>query len=262
MYRGADADSDESFVTDLCGQYGIRIFVKRKNASEYARKLKLTEEEAGRKLRYDFFNENLNEIGGGKIAVAHNLNDQSETVLQRIIRGTGIDGLAAMNYKSRNIIRPVLNIERKDIINYLTDRGYEYCKDFTNELPIYGRNKIRLNLIPYLEEGFNPNIQNTLFRMSQVMKKDSKIIEKYINILFEKSIKSFSKDTLTMDLVYLRSLDINEAGRVIRRAVKQIKQNTVNIENKHIDYAVSLLNNNVTGKRINLTEGIKIIISL
>ena len=137
MYRGIDADNDEKFVMDLCNQYGIKLFIKRKNATEYARELKLTEEEAGRKLRYDFFNENLKEIGHGKIALAHNLYDQIETLLQRIIRGTGIDGLAAMTYQSQNIIRPILNIEKKDIVNYLEQNGYKYCKDYTNELPIY-----------------------------------------------------------------------------------------------------------------------------
>ena len=261
MYRGMDADSDERFVTELCEQYSIKLFIKRKNASEYARELRITEEEAGRKLRYDFFNENLNEIGQGKIAVAHNLNDQSETVLQRIIRGTGIDGLAAMSFQVGKIIRPILNIEKKDIITYLHNNSYDYCKDYTNELPIYGRNKIRLNLIPYLEENFNPNIQSTLFRMSRIMEKDSQIIEKYVNILFEKSVKEKLDDTLTLDAEYLKSLDENEIGRVIRRAVKEIKGNTVNLENKHIDYAISLLNNKNTGKSIDLTDGITISIS-
>ena len=261
MYRGMDADSDERFVKELCEQYSIKLFIKRKNATEYARELRITEEEAGRKLRYDFFNENLNEIGQGKIAVAHNLNDQSETVLQRIIRGTGIDGLAAMSFQVGKIIRPILNIEKKDIITYLHNNSYDYCKDYTNELPIYGRNKIRLNLIPYLEENFNPNIQSTLFRMSRIMEKDSQIIEKYVNILFENSVKERLDDTLTLDADYIKSLDENEIGRVIRRAVKEIKGNTVNLENKHIDYAISLLNNKNTGKSIDLTDGITISIS-
>ncbi len=261
MYRGIDADNDEKFVVDLCNQYGIKLFIKRKNASEYARELKLTEEEAGRKLRYDFFNENLKEIGHGKIALAHNLNDQSETVLQRIIRGTGIDGLAAMSYQNQNIIRPILNIEKKDILNYLKQNGYDYCKDYTNELPIYGRNKIRLNLIPYLEENYNPNIQDILFRMSQIMQKDSLIIEKHINSLYDKVIKEKSEDKLVFDAVLLSTLDSNEIGRIIRKAVKEIKGSTKNLENKHIDYANVFIKNNKTGKSIDLTDDIKISIS-
>ena len=261
MYRGIDADNDESFVRELCNTYGVKLFVKRKNAIEYAHELKLTEEEAGRKLRYDFFNENLKYIGNGKIAVAHNLNDQSETVLQRIIRGTGIDGLSAMSYKSHNIIRPILNINKKDIIKYLDDNGYVFCKDYTNDLPMYGRNKIRLNLIPYLEENFSPNIQNILFRMSKIMEKDSQIIEKYVNIIYNNAISQRTEDKVILNINYLKSLDENEVGRVIKKAIKDVKGNTINVENKHINYALSLLNNNTTGKSINLTDDIVIIVS-
>jgi tRNA(Ile)-lysidine synthase len=119
MYRGEDADHDEDFVRALCIQYGVKLFVKRKNATEYANELHVTEEEAGRILRYNFFRDNLKSIGGGKIAVAHNLNDQAETVLQRIIRGTGIDGLGAMSLVKDDIIRPILNVKRSDIEKYL-----------------------------------------------------------------------------------------------------------------------------------------------
>ena len=189
MYRGEDAQHDEDFVRDLCNKYGIKLFVKRKHAGEYARELKVTEEEAGRILRYGFVNENLSEVGGGIIAVAHNLNDQAETVLQRIIRGSGIDGLSAMSYKKDNLIRPMLNVSKSDILEYLHENNYEYCIDKTNLHDIYGINKIRLNLIPYLEENFNPNIQNTLFRMSETMEKDKKIIEKYVQFKFKEVLK-------------------------------------------------------------------------
>ncbi|QSX05501.1 tRNA lysidine(34) synthetase TilS [Sedimentibacter sp. zth1] len=261
MYRGIDANHDEKFVEDLCNRYNIKLFVKRKNATEYAKELKMTEEEAGRKLRYDFFSENLTNIGGGKIAVAHNLNDQSETVLQRIIRGTGVDGLSAMSYKNGNIIRPIIDINKRDIIGFLNDNKYEYCKDYTNDLPIYGRNKIRLNLIPYLEENFNPNIQNVLFRMSKVMNSDSKIIKKHMQILYNESVKQVNSDEVVLDLNYLKSLDENELGRVIRIAIKSLKGNTNNIENKHIQKCIKLIESSITGKQINISDGIIVSIS-
>jgi len=132
MYRGEDAKHDENFVRDLCSKYGVKLFVKRKHAGEYARELKVTEEEAGRILRYSFFKENLNEVGKGKTAVAHNLNDQAETVIQRIIRGSGIDGLSAMSFKKDNLIRPMLNVPKSEVLNYLHENNYEYCIDQTN----------------------------------------------------------------------------------------------------------------------------------
>lgn len=261
LYRGCDAEHDEKFVTDLCNEYGVKLFIKRKNATEYAQELGLTEEEAGRKLRYDFFNDNITELGGGKIAVAHNLNDQSETVLQRLIRGTGIDGLSAMSFKNGSIIRPILEINKKDIIEYLEENKISYCMDYTNNLPIYGRNKIRLNLIPYLEENFNPNIQNVLFRMSRIMKSDSEIVEKYINIIYNDVLVEIDSSKVVLNINKLKILSANELGRVVRKAIKELKGNTINLENKHIDYVISLIFNNNTGKQINLSDNIIVLIS-
>lgn len=261
MYRGEDAMHDEEFVRNLCETYGIKLFVKRKNATEYSKELKVTEEEAGRILRYNFFKENLTEVGGGKVAVAHNLNDQAETVLQRIIRGTGIDGLSAMTFKKANLIRPMLNVSKIEIMNYLYDNNYDYCIDITNSSDIYGRNKIRLNLIPYLEQNFNPNIQNSLYRMSEAMERDKKIIEKYVELKFADVLKEKTHNKIVMDLNLLSSLDIGETGRIIRRAIEELKGNAVNIEMKHIDYSINLIKTGKTGKKINLTEGFTIEIS-
>lgn len=261
MYRGEDAQHDEDFVRELCGKYGIKLFVKRKHASEYARELKVTEEEAGRILRYDFFSDNLKEIGQGKIAVAHNLNDQAETVLQRIIRGSGIDGLSAMSFKKGNLIRPMLNVPKSEVLDYLKENNYEYCIDKTNLHDDYGRNKIRLNLIPYLERNFNPNIQNTLYRMSETMERDKKIIEKYVDKKFKDVILQKTGKKVVLDLNKLKDLDPGESGRIIRRAVEELKGNTVNIEMKHIDYAVDFIRTGSTGRKINLPEGFTIEIS-
>ena len=261
MYRGKDALHDEEFVRKLCDEYGIRLFVKRKNATEYAKELKVTEEEAGRILRYTFFEENLKETGGGKVALAHNLNDQAETVLQRIIRGTGIDGLSAMTFQKDNLIRPMLNVSRDEIMNYLHENNYEYCIDITNTQDIYGRNKIRLNLIPYLEKNFNPNIQASLYRMSETMGRDKKIIEKHVEAKYREVFKDKSSSRLVMDLNLLKTLDVGETGRIIRRGIEELKGNTVNIEMKHIDCAINLINSGKTGKKINLTEGFTIEIS-
>lgn len=261
MYRGADADHDEDFVRALCKKYGVKLFVKRKNATDYANELHVTEEEAGRILRYNFFRDNLKSVGVGKIAVAHNLNDQAETVMQRIIRGTGIDGLCAMSLKKNDLIRPILNIERSEIEKYLKENSYEFCIDKTNAQAIYGRNKIRLNLIPYLESDFNPNIQNTLFRMSEVMEKDSRIIEKYINTKLEELLIAKNENEIFLDLYKLKNMEDYEVGRIIRKALEIIKGNTNNIEMRHIEYANEFIRDAKTGKKIDLSEGFVIEIS-
>lgn len=261
MYRGEDAQHDEDFVRSLCSEYGIKLFVKRKNATQYARELKVTEEEAGRVLRYNFFRENLKEVGGGKIAIAHNLNDQAETVLQRIIRGSGIDGLSAMSFIKDDLIRPMLNVTRLEIEKYLKDNHFESCIDITNTQAIYGRNKIRLNLIPYLEKNFNPNIQNSLYRMSETMERDKKIIEKYIELKFNEVLIEKTNNKVILNLNILKQMDQGETGRIIRRSIEQLKGNTVNIEMKHVDYAIEFIKTGKTGKKIDLSEGFTVEIS-
>lgn len=261
MYRGEDAQHDEDFVRALCNKYNVRLFVKRKHAGEYAKELKVTEEEAGRILRYNFFKENLNEIGGGKIAVAHNLNDQAETVLQRIIRGSGIDGLSAMSFQKDNLIRPMLNVPKSEILNYLHENNLEYCIDKTNLHDIYGRNKIRLNLIPYLEKNFNPNIQFALFRMSETMERDKKIIEKYTELIYRDVLLKKNDKKIILDLKKLKKIEDGELGRILRRSIEELKGNTINVEMKHIDYAIDFVKTGTTGKKINLAEGFTIVIS-
>ncbi len=261
MYRGELADRDQAFSEKLCQEYEIPFFVKKKNTTELAKEFKITEEEAGRKLRYDFFDEILKLIGGNKIAVAHNLNDQSETVLQRILRGTGIDGLAAMSFRRKNIIRPILNIDKKNILKYLTENNFEFCEDHTNFLPIYGRNKIRLNLIPYLEENFNPNIQNVLFNMANLMTKDGAILKKYTRTQLEYILKNKSETEMVLDREKLLELDAGEIARVLRCAIDDFKGNTINLESKHINMIIDTLYKNTTGKTLNLPESLTAIFS-
>ena len=166
--RGKEALEDQLFVEQLAKKLGLTCYSKTVNMDEYAKKTGLSSEEAGRKLRYDFFREILDKIGGGKIAVAHNKNDQAETLIMRFFRGTGIDGLKGMEYISDDIIRPILGIEREEIERYLKKKNIETRIDKTNLEPIYNRNKIRLELIPYIEENFNSNIIDTLWRTSRI----------------------------------------------------------------------------------------------
>lgn len=256
MYRGIDADNDENFVKELCAEYNVELFILRKNAKEYAKETKLTEEEAGRKLRYEYFNKKLDELGGGKIAVAHNMDDQSETVIQRIIRGTGIDGLKAMSFSTNNIIRPILNISREEIENHLEKNNYNFCIDKTNLLPIYGRNKVRLELIPYIEKNFNSNIKETLFRMTQIFQKESLLIEKYTDILYDKVVVKISDNKVILRCNLLNEFEDGEIARVLRKAIEKLKGNTINIESKHVDYVIGIIKDKKTGRKIDLSCGL------
>lgn len=175
--RPKDAEQDQEFVEEICRQRGLacRTFVV--DCNRLAREEGLTSEEAGRKARYEAFFEVAEEIAKETaaekiaIAVAQNANDQAETILFRILRGTGTDGLAGIAYKRYEkeiaVVRPLLDVPREEIEKYCRSRNLSPRIDHTNNEAIYARNKIRLELLPLLREKFNPNILETLDRLGK-----------------------------------------------------------------------------------------------
>ncbi len=170
------AKRDENFVKKVCSSYKVKCFTKTVNMDEYARENKLSSEEAGRILRYEFFRENSK---NRKILTAHNANDRVETVLFNIIRGTGLRGLSGISYVNDDVYRPLINIKRGEIEAYLHENNLKYFDDETNFEEIYTRNKIRLGLIPYLEK-FNPDIINSILRLSENAEEAENFIGKTI----------------------------------------------------------------------------------
>lgn len=185
------AKRDEDFVKDLCEKFSVPLFIDHVNMNEIAKKYKITSEEAGRKARYDFFN-SIEDID--KIALAHNLDDNAETILFRIIRGTGIQGLTGIPINRDKIIRPILNTKRIEIIEELKALNQEYMVDETNLSNDYTRNKIRNLLIPFIEDEFNNKFKDALIRLKDNSMDSLEIID---NIKFDFEIdKSLSVENL------------------------------------------------------------------
>ena len=153
--RGESADRDEAFVRKICHEQGIPLTVFRKNVPGYAKENGLTEEEAGREVRREALEETLKEQKGTKIALAHHLNDNAETLLFNLCRGTGLKGLGGIAPVSGRWIRPLLWVKRAEIESYLEKWGISYCTDETNAQNTYARNRIRNEVIPYLEANLN-----------------------------------------------------------------------------------------------------------
>lgn len=162
MLRGESADSDEEFAKELCKNFDVPFYSKKIDVLKYAKEHSQSTEEAGREVRYNFFYELCDTYNINKIATAHNLNDNTETVVMRFIRGTGINGLSGIPYKNNNIIRPILDLSRKEIEAFLKDENISFVTDKTNFEPVYFRNKVRLSLIPEIEEKYNQNFTDNL----------------------------------------------------------------------------------------------------
>ena len=169
-----EAAREQGFVKALCNQYGIQCHVTEVNCEALAKQWGMSIEEAGRKVRYDFFEEIAN---GDKIATAHHMNDNVETVLMRMIRGTGLRGLAGIPYRRNNIVRPLLDVSRKEIEAYLKKRHQHYMTDGSNLVDIYTRNKIRLNIIPQIESQLNASFVDTMASSIQSFKEDAEYFQ-------------------------------------------------------------------------------------
>lgn len=197
-FRPGAAEEDQAYVEELCRQSGLlcRSFVY--DCPAIAREQKLTSEEAGRKARYEAFFKVAGEIRASgvpaskiTVAVAQNANDQCETILFRILRGTGPDGLSGIAYKRKgeegfDVIRPLLDITRDEIEKYCADRNLNPRIDHTNGETVYTRNRIRLGLIPYLAENFNSNIIETVNRLGRIAAEDRDYIYGQAAAIFDK----------------------------------------------------------------------------
>lgn len=253
--RGEDALADQLFVEKLAKLLKIKHYSKNVDMVQYGKDNGISAEEAGRELRYGFFREILKIHGGGKIAVAHNKNDQAETLLMRIMRGTGIDGLKGMEFKVRDIIRPILNVERSMIEKYISINNINTVLDKTNLMPIYSRNKVRLELIPYMEENFNPNLIQVLWRLSQISNLDASFLEEKSKEAYDTMLKFEHKDKVILDLNSLSKEHKSIQGRIIRLALESIALGLQGFSEQNIADINNLMTLG-TGRSVNLPNDI------
>lgn len=164
--RGEESDRDEWFVRSLCQELQVPLHVKHFETESYAKEKQVSIEMAARELRYAWFEELRKETEAVVIAVAHHRDDSVETFLLNLIRGTGINGLKGIQSKNGNIVRPLLETSREDILDYLAHLKQDYVTDSTNLQDEYMRNKIRLNLLPIMKE-MNPSIMESIQETAQ-----------------------------------------------------------------------------------------------
>ena len=243
MIRGEEAQRDEAFVLELCSVMGIKCFLRHVDVPHLAKAEGLSLEEAGRKARYEFFDSLKKSEGITKIATAHNKNDRAETVLMRIIRGTGIDGLGGISYKREDsVIRPILDTKREDIEEYLREKNIDFCTDSTNSDNDYTRNRVRNELIPYLRDNFNPKIIDTLVRFSETASEDAEFLSGYAERLCERinnPLPSHKPYALCIETLMLVENSIK--ARLIKIMAKKAAGCDLKLEYKHIGEVISLI---------------------
>ena len=184
--RGEESDRDQAFVEELCKQNDIPLSVRHFNTEEYAKERGISLEMAARDLRYDWFRDEMKSLNASCIAVAHHRDDQAETLLLNLLRGSGLRGLAGMQPKHDDIIRPLLCLSRKEILEYLNEKGQTFVTDSTNSERIAQRNKVRLDILPLLQE-INPSAIEHLCLASDNVRESLPYYIKGIEAAFKES---------------------------------------------------------------------------
>lgn len=257
-----EAEEETEYVKDFCAKIGVEIYIKEINVEEEAKRLKIGTEEAGRNIRYAFFEEVLEKVGANKIATAHQKNDNAETVLMNIMRGTSIAGLKGIEkVRDGKFIRPLIECSREEIENYCKDNKLDPKYDKSNNENIYTRNKIRNLLIPYLQKEYNPNIIDTINRLADLAAQEEQFLNKVVEKEYEKlliSVDNKRENIVILDLKKFNQLDYIIKSKLVLYTIAKVYGRTTGIEKVHIDDIIKLCENNIGNKYLSPRKGIKV----
>lgn len=255
-----EAKDDELYVKEYCNKNNIEFYSKSIDVKKLANTNKIGTEEAGRNVRYEFFNEILEKTHSNKIAIAHNKNDNAETMIMNIIRGSGVSGLKGIEAKRGIYIRPLIECERTEIENYCEEQKLDPRIDKTNFENEYTRNKIRNIVIPYVKKEFNPNIVNTLERLSDLVKEEEDYIEKQVLNIYGNIVIEQRKKEIILDLKKFNSQEKVIKSRLILYTITRLFGTSQGIEKIHIEDIIKLCSNNIGNKYLTPNKKIKILV--
>lgn len=255
--RGADADADEDFTSAICSQWGVPLRIFQADVRGLAAAEKLSLEEAGRRLRYDCFQQALTEFGAQKIAVAHNRDDNAETVLLNLFRGAGLAGLGGIAPVRGPVVRPLIEIPRADIEAFLAEQGVPYRTDASNFDPGYTRNRIRHTVMPVITAQTHPAAAAVIARNTALLRDD----EAYLTQAAQAALKdcrcpaaAHSPEGVWLDISKLAALPPALARRVLREGVRQTGDGTVtDVNAAQIEQVLHLIEGE-TGRQIQLSH--------
>ncbi|MFQ5577851.1 MAG: tRNA lysidine(34) synthetase TilS [Anaerolineae bacterium] len=274
--RGRAADEDADFVAGLAQKWGLSATIGKEDVAAIAQKQKLSLEAAARQARYTFLAHVAHFLNAPKIAVAHNANDQAETVLLRFLRGSGVTGLRGMlpatplaDYipataagktplsAPRTLIRPLLDTPRADIEAYCRAHALTPRLDASNRERAFLRNRVRHELLPLLKT-YNPNIVATIQRTASLMAADSETLQKEVERTWRFVVHSKTARAITFDRNDWQVLSLGMQRQILRRAIQALRRSLKTIEFAHIDRAIGMLAQGNTGSRLDLPHNLRL----
>ena len=266
--RGTESEADAKYVANLAKQFGVPITIGRRDVAAYRGKRNCSVEEAARELRYDFLAEVANDVGANRVAIGHTKDDQVETILMHILRGTGTSGLrglescsplpsksyqlSAISYQIL-MVRPFLGITREETLNYCQEHQLRPRVDSSNLSLSFLRNRLRLELLPLLKE-YNPSVDQALLRLAEIARDDSSFIEQHAFQLWGEVTKR-EDNAIYLNKRKICVLPPALQRQLIRLAIDKVLGDIRDIEASHIEAIRNLLSKPV-GKRISLPHGL------
>ncbi|HPB34672.1 MAG TPA: tRNA lysidine(34) synthetase TilS, partial [Caldisericia bacterium] len=237
--RGVDSDLDEKFVRTISQKLKIPLYVIREDIRKLSNENKKSIEEVGREVRFSFFDKTLKVENFNKIALGHNLDDNVETILINFIKGSGTKGLIGIPEKRDNIIHPIINIKKEEILKFLEENKIEYRVDKTNFEIDFLRNKVRNYLLPIIEKEFNKNFKEKILSLSNILKVEDRFLDNLVENI-KNDLIEFEDDFIKIDNKKFQKLDLSLKRRLIRKAIDYFNRDLREYPLEHIDKVISL----------------------
>lgn len=283
--RGEEADQEAAFVQKRAAEWGVPAEIHRIEVGVLARDWKCSVQEAARRARYQLLEKVANLYRCQRIAVAHHADDQVETILENFLRGSGLSGLAGMYYRRGSIIRPFLGLTRDEIEVYLQENQIPFCLDSSNLKTVYLRNRIRLELLPFLKKEYNPNLISGLNRMADILRDENDLLERLAQetknrcLLYE-GIERYSEEDMLLDEIGENKNNQKKEGinkdksvvlsiphllkeplalqrRVIRLVLGDLGESLREFSYQHVDSLLELATNPVGGRKVYLPQNLQ-----
>ena len=247
----AEAEEDEAFCRSLSERLSLPFASGRADVAERARKSKRSIEDEGRNARYQFLEAQAAQFGAQRIAVGHTLDDQAETFLLRLLRGSGSRGLGAIHpVKDGGIVRPLIEVRRREIESYLEERGASFREDASNADPRFTRNRIRHQELPRLSSAYNPRLVETLARSASLLRDEEEWMEAETRDAFD-SVAAVSGDEIRLDQKALSRHPLALRRRLIRVAIERLR-GLGNVSHRHIEDVLALAEEGQSGRELYL----------
>lgn len=253
--RGAAADADEAFVKRICAERKIPCEAFRMDVRGFAREQKLSEEEAGREMRKNAFEQALVKYGGTRIALAHHMEDNAETFFLHLARGSRLKGLGGIYPVNGKYIRPLLCVSRKDIEEYLAKRNIQYCMDITNLEDTYTRNRIRNHVIPYFREQINARTVEHVNSAMEQLREIQCYLERRMQEACRECVCGQDGGFLIKCEEFGRQEELIQ-GMVVRHVLVQTAGREKDLEHIHVESVKELMGKQ-TGRTVDLPYGMR-----